>query len=199
MRLTVFALLVAASPLAAQTSFGVLGGVVSSKVVVSTTGTTPSFSSRTGFALGAGMSAPLGAQVAITPEIMYVQKGYENTLATESEALRISYVEVPILAKVSFGKDKVRAFLIGGPEISVKVACQSSETLNGASGSESCDDAQVKFNSTDLGLIAGAGLEQGRLSGSVRFDLGLANILNEGANGSVKNQALMVLVRYALK
>lgn len=83
-----------------------------------------------------------------------------------------------------------------------RVISVSSETESGG-----CEDQASMFPVTfftatasiDLGLLFGAGIDvrlgPGMISGDVRYDLGLTDII-EGGGSSVKNRAIEILLGY---
>ena len=190
------------TPLVAQSRFGIVAGVTSSKVTISGSGASVSFDPRTGFAAGLSMAHPKGRDLEFVPELLYVQKGTKLASDEGAVGLKISYVQLPLLFRAKFGSSSVRPYVTAGPAVGVKASCKLSLSSGGTSISDDCDAADLGgtgFKSVDFGVIVGAGIAAKRLSLSVRYDLGLANIL-DGGDGSVtyKNRSWLALVGYAL-
>ena len=208
-RFALFALgpLIAASPLTGQARFGVVAGGVSA-TVSATNNTAFSVSSLTGLAAGISLRTRLAHNVSLAPEALFVMKGAKETLIaapTTTATTRANYLEVPVLVRVMLGDGTMRPFLMGGPQASFKLSCQT--TVAGAGpgfdGTSDCNkstDNTSGITSTDVGLMIGAGIAGDRLSVSIRYDLGLVNIVRDQSAGAVtaKNRAFMAMVGIAL-
>lgn len=79
----------------------------------------------TGAQFGAVVNISLSGRFSIQPEILYSQKGYKaqisfvenDPVGDMREKLRMNYLEVPVLAKLSFGSEKLQGFLSVGPSL----------------------------------------------------------------------------------
>lgn len=189
----------AAAPLTAQSSFGLVGGIVSSNITISGGGASVSYNTRTGFAAGVSMAGPISQGLEFAPELLYIQKGSQINNGSSSVGLKVSYVELPLLFRVKFGSSSTRAFVLAGPAIGVKASCKLTASSGGTSGSEDCDNSDEGLKSVDFGLMFGAGIAHNRLSASVRYDLGLANTLKSTTSGlSYKNRVWLAMVGITL-
>ncbi|MEO5800900.1 MAG: porin family protein [Gemmatimonadales bacterium] len=187
------------APLAAQGHFGVVAGVVSSNLTVSSSGASLSFKSRTGFAAGVSMVHAISKDLEFAPELLYVQKGSKFTDGSETASLKVSYAELPLLFRAKFGTAATRPFVMAGPAIGVKASCKVSGSSGSTSVSSDCDDLDVNVKSTDVGLMFGGGVAAKRFSVSVRYDLGLTNVAKDPDPGTkVKNKALLAMVGISL-
>src|SRR5690606_13985468 len=134
MRNLLLASLFLAAPLSAQGSFGVLGGLTSSKVAVSGEGASLTFDSRIGFAIGASVRHPLSAAVNLEIDALYAQKGFELNVEDESGQLKLGYIELPVLLTYGFGYgSSVQPFLLGGVSVAFKAGCSVGGTSGGVS------------------------------------------------------------------
>jgi hypothetical protein len=163
---------------------------------------------RTGITLGAYAAVPLGASVAIQPEIVYSQRGarsaaydYHDIPADGdappigvylSEKSRHDYLEVPVLLKLSPSPagEVVRPVFFAGPSVGFLLGAKEVHDT----------DYEEYLNSTDFGVIIGGGVELGRLSLDARYNLGLAAIARDydgsfgHVPGDVENRAFTVMV-----
>lgn len=161
--------------------FGIKGGWLYSNLQAAKT----DFTHRDGFIGGVffGSSRP-GASLAT--EIMYVKKGAE--LAGQTTDLY--YLEVPVLLKIKAGSRGLGVYGIGGPAFDVKLK-DSQTNVN----------VKANYDSLDVGLILGAGIEVSHLIVEGRYNWGLTNILKPGSLTGVtdiktRTFALMAGVRF---
>lgn len=198
----VVATVLGATPLVAQHKFGVVAGGTSSKVTISGDGASVSFDSRTGFALGLSHTHQLSRDIEFAPELLYVQKGTKLEADEGDLNLKLSYVQLPLLFRARIGSASTHPFVTAGPAVAVKAGCRLSLSSGGASVSDDCDAAELDgtgFKSVDFGVVFGAGIAAKRLSVSVRYDLGLANIIDNGEAGvTYKNRSILALVGISL-
>ena len=187
----------------AQMKGSVIGGYVSAKVSESFQGTTVTLDSRAGLAAGLGMTRDVAHDIAFAPELLYVQKGFDQTSGTGTDEFKfkLSYIEVPILFRAMFAGRSARPFVTAGPAIAFKVACAGEASTGGSSVSQDCSvNDGPNLNSVDFGVIVGAGVGYRNLTFSARYDAGLANIeKNAPAGQSLKNRAWLFLVSLAVK
>lgn len=116
--------------------------------------------------------------------MLYAKKG----AALGSSTVDLHHIEVPVLARLNIGSANRNAGLvfygIGGPVFDLRLMARQ-------------DDFDVKSNyeSTDLGVIAGAGLELSRLLVEARYNWGLRNIAKAsgGAQTDLKSRSFAVL------
>ncbi len=119
----------------------------------------------------------------IQPEILYAQYGsnFEGTDAKFS----VDYIQVPVLAKFGFGAPgvPVQPEVFFGPYAGFKV---NSELSN----SDISVDADDFFETTDLGVAVGAGVNINRISLEFRYTAGLRNVVaNSDFEDDQKNGA----------
>jgi hypothetical protein len=189
----------------AQIKGSVIGGYVSAKVSESFQGATVTLASRAGFAAGLGLTRDIAHDIAFAPELLYVQKGFDQTSGTGASAeefkFKLSYIEVPILFRASFAGGSARPFITAGPAIAFKISCSGEASTGGSSVSQDCNvNGGPNLNSMDFGVIVGAGIGYRNLTFSARYDAGLANLeKNAPAGESLKNRAWIFLVSLAVK
>jgi len=157
--------------------------------------------SRSGIAGGGFITLGLLPSFAIQPEILYSQKGYK--LSGDAAGVpwvgeyRINYVEVPVLAKFSFGV-LVKPYIVAGPYYATKISGSWKETVGDTTTTGTMD--YVK--NSDLGFVLGAGISTPvKLSLDVRYSNSLSTIFVEDIDGTThdwKNSNISVMVGYAL-
>lgn len=164
----------------------------------------------------------------IQPELLYIQKGGALKASEMGETLKIketlNYIEMPLLAKVSFCKDAVKAYLNAGPSLGYALGGKYSFYYSGF-GYTRDKEGKIKFgeepanyngddryygkesvNRRDLGLQFGGGLKLKTGTGAflldVRYGLGLSNYNKENTTHHLKadgkNRALAVSLGYAI-
>jgi hypothetical protein len=137
-----------------------------------------------------------GAQVGVTfqggitqnfslvAEPYFIMKGgtlkNNNPLTTNKSTVRLYQMEMPVLARLHFGKFYINsgpyaAYLLGG-----RIKTEGSETIPASSRSVSFDDEAGGFKRWDMGVQAGAGyvfkLKKSSLALDLRYGYGLTNI-----------------------
>ena len=140
--------------------------------------------------------------LALQPELLYTMKGYK--LAETSIPMfgnisvtgNISYLEIPVLLKLripfsSFGIIKTNIF--AGPEVAFKLSAKAKNEINGQP-SQTQDIPNT--NSTDFGVIFGAGadidLPITTIMIDVRYDLGLRTLDSSQNPSDIKNRVISI-------
>lgn len=111
---------------------------------------------RAGFTFGAGFNFPVTNTLSFQPELRYIQKGVklEAKLSTFFEGAdfrvnadfhqRIDYLEVPLLAKFTFG-EQTKLFFTAGPSISYGIG---GKTKISATLTSNDPDDRLKYSAT---------------------------------------------------
>jgi hypothetical protein len=196
-------LLIPALSLRAQATSSVLAGISVSKIVETDGNVSISTDNKTGFVVGLELASPIARGVFITPELLYVQKGFASTGDNNTQfTMKISYIEIPVLIRADLGDRPTRAFLFGGLHAAFKVGCSVGADGPAGSASDSCADAfdGDAVKSLDVGLTIGAGVKLRHFGLSARYDLGLTNIASNIEPGTtVKNKAFLFLASVEVK
>lgn len=183
--------------LAQGLSFGVKGGINLSSVTGADATGAEAF---TGGAGGGYLTLSLLPSFAVQPEILYSQKGWnasgENSGVPTVGEYRINYLEVPVLAKFSFGI-LVKPYILVGPYFANRISSSWEETAGGVTLSGSMDDGLKK---SDIGYVLGAGVSTPiKLSFEARYCGGVSTISkSSGTTPDWKNSTISVLVGYAI-
>lgn len=152
--------------------------------------------SRTGFVAGAYVDYGLPVvhdAFSVQAGLDVVQKGNRMELNGDPfRELDLTYVEVPVLGKATFGNDALRYHALAGPVLSFK---QSAEI-------ELDDGERVEpqdITGSDFGFALGAGVRRGRLGLELRYVLGLSNISeSDDPDESGKNRQWALTATYQI-
>lgn len=186
MLLGVLAILVMAQPAQAQgVGFGIKGGPIytkfSSEVV--------DFESRTGFQggifVGGNRNGVFGGQL----EILYAKK------STETERLGLKtdayFIQLPLLLRLNIGSSNRNGFIayaIGGPSFDINLKAEQNDL-----------DIKDNYESFDVGLVGGGGIEIARIILEGRYSWGLRNVLDATIDREftdIKSNSFSVLVGF---
>ena len=216
--LAVFAALcLCASTTPAGAQFGLRGGMNLSKFVGA--GSTNS-QSATGLNLGASIPLIHLGPLSIVPEVYYSQKGAKqfdpSALAAGSATapttldFGLDYIEVPVLAKLSFPlARRLHGYVAGGPAYAWNINCSISVTSAGETSNVSdCNQTFGSFKTAmqkaDRGIVAGGGLDLdvlgfGGLNLDARVVRGLSRLTTATAgttSADIKNQSVSLMLGY---
>jgi len=171
-------------------SFGLKGGLNLPNATGKDAGNTET---NRGFAAGIYSTISLMPAVAIQPEVYFCQKGFKEIGSYYIATARIDYIEIPVLAKVSFGAI-VKPYIVAGPYFAARLGASAEMTMGGQTEYYSIDD-EVK--DSDMGLVFGFGLKTPlKLSIEGRYSLGLTSFDASGYNMDIKNTNLQLLVSF---
>jgi hypothetical protein len=183
-------------------SFGIKGGLNMAKYTGSDAGSTDY---KMGVAGGAFVCLDLIA-MKLQPELLFSQKGAKEegtidilgTPVNYSASTTANYIEIPVLAKFSFGKIIVPS-IYAGPSLGMLMSATGEAEFGGvSSGSVDVKDA---FNSTDLGLVFGIEIKTpAKLSIEARYNMGISSVAKDiaGTSFDVKNSTASLMLGYYL-
>jgi hypothetical protein len=181
----------AATPAAAQMTFGVKGGVNIANL--SFDPSEGDLESRTGLVVGALVTQPLRSRFGLQIEGLYVQKGAkdevnEDGLVFKTE-IKLDYVEIPVLANVALASsDNLKFSVLAGPTFSFLVSDKIREEFDGEVFEDELGD---DIKSYDIGFALAGAVQTGHLVFDVRYTWGLTNLNNEAdETQKVKNKSL---------
>jgi hypothetical protein len=134
---------------------------------------------RSGLNIGVVLefSLPL-SPIGIESGLYYSQKGASNEDLGVTSTLKTDYLEVPVLAKLSFGPPgPIKPHLLAGPYLGFLL---NSEAVEESGGASSTIDFKDSTNDVDFGLTGGIGLDVNMglatLSLQARYSLGLTEV-----------------------
>lgn len=186
------------SPLHAQISVGVHGGISYSEVAggVKT-------DSKTGLLAGAFAGIGIVGNWGVRPEVAYIQKGFkvEGTDVLTGQPLTITtdidYLEflLPVGLDLAVEGEGVQPHLFAGPSFGFALSCEVKPDTD-----EPPQDCKDNFKSSDFGIVFGIGVELGSGPGAflanLRYDYGIADINDTGDTISNKNRSIQLAVGY---
>jgi hypothetical protein len=157
---------------------------------------------KTYMRLGVGgvLEYGINEKLAFVTEPMLLGKGVKGEDSegdtTASLKLKLSYFELPLLAKYSFGeKNAIRPYLLGGPTIGFKTGAKAVMEGLDDEGGESTEDISEDVKSTDLGFGFGGGVSMpvssGRAFAEVQYVLGLVSV-DKDDEDSAKNKGFQL-------
>jgi len=182
------------------TGFGIIGGLISSKLSLGDGNALEDAKNRTAFAGGAFFTLGLGSILAIQPEVLLTMKGTRASNPTQNFTtgdltLSMDYIEIPLLLKayIPVKNPNLRPNLFAGPAIAFLINCRVGEDV--ISGTRDCANGGPTIKSTDTSIMFGAGLDfMQHFTAQVRFDMGLQDVDEE--QGTAKNRSLMLMLGY---
>ncbi len=156
------------------------------------------FKSKWGLCTGGFIQFNISKMFAIQPEFLYTMKGtrFEQQILGETVkmAIKLSYLEVPVLVKFMIPTPGgVKPSLFVGPSIAIELGAKlKTEAL----GDTTVEDISDNTQNTEFGLIIGGGLDFGKLSFDIRYNLGLTTISISGGE-EIKNGVISLKVGYS--
>ena len=147
---------------------------------------------RIGFAAGAFVMVRFENGFAIQPEFLYTQKGVKiSEGGTTMATLKTDFLDVPVLARYTFGKG-VRGYVFAGPSFDFKL---SAKVKFGGLLGTSEEDFSEDLKSFEFAAVFGGGVELGPILMEARWSEGLTNLDANPASGdpSVKTRTILIL------
>jgi hypothetical protein len=145
------------------------------------------FNTNTGFEGGIWFGGNRGGRVGVMGEVLYAKKKQEGSSAlTGSTSLQ--YLEIPILLRINIGsrsRNGVSIYGLVGPVFDVNLKASIGDR-----------DVKSNYESLDVGILGGVGIEITRFLVEGRFNQGLRNVLKSGnanAFGDIKTHSFAVL------
>lgn len=147
--------------------------------------------SNTGLQAGVVLNLAVNDLLSFQPELLFSQKGFkveESDGGVNMELVRkASYLEVPVLAKFTFGSEALRGFATMGPYAGYWLGGNESFRVNSTEINEDVDFDNEDYNRLDVGGSFGVGmayqLGAGALNLDVRYSLGLSDVNKYDSNG----------------
>ena len=189
-------LLSAASPAAAQLTFGVKGGLNVAKLSFDPDeGFTPE--NRMGLVVGMLVTQPLRSRFGLQLEALYSQKGTKDEFSEDGfdfkQTFELDYFEIPVLANIAVtSSDTVRFSVNAGPTFGFLVNDKQVTEFEGEK--EESDIEDVK--SYDIGFALGGAVQTRQLIFDARYTWGLTNLNDDpdDPDQKVKNKAFTFTV-----
>ncbi|MEQ1869620.1 MAG: porin family protein [Vicinamibacterales bacterium] len=132
-----------------------------------------SFNTDTGWEGGIWFGGNRGGRVGVMGEILYAQKKKSTGSLTGTT---LQYLEIPILARINVGsrsRSGVSVYGLVGPVFDINLKAK----LNNV-------DVKSQYESLDLGILGGVGVEVTRFLVEMRYNKGLKNVLKGGGGNT---------------
>ncbi len=152
---------------------------------------------KIGIIVGVAAEIPLiGETLALQPELLFHQKGFKyddpgDGEYTEEGSATLNYLELPVLAKIKFGK----FYAIAGPSFSYGIGGKYKSTYHDLTqGTTEEESSNVKFkempdnyqgddvfvdNAFDIGVQLGVGMKISVIVIDLRYGMGLTNLFDK--------------------
>ena len=194
----VVCLLAVATPAFAQVQGGILGGPSRATLTADTNQPFGGFDPRTGMSAGVFLVAPFHPSVAFEPEFLFTIKGGKLTDGDAESDFRLMAIEIPLLLRLAPAAPKPTSFhVLVGPAFSIRTSARQFVT---APGLEQDVDVADATHGSEIGFIAGAGIDVQRVRIDGRFSWGLTRLNKEetaddvAGDPPVKSRTFTVLV-----
>ena len=201
--------LAVATTLYSQIKFMPKAGVSLSNVSFSDDFKSPGekYKSKIGMIIGVAVEIPLiGEMLALQPELLFHQKGFKyedpgDGEYTQDATITTNYMELPILAKVKFGK----FYAIAGPSFGYGIGGKYKSTFNdlylgtstetsgdvkfGTEPSNSTGDVIYVDNALDINVQVGVGMKISVIVIDLRYGIGLSNLYDQPSGSTMDNKS----------
>jgi hypothetical protein len=148
---------------------------------------------RIGYAAGGFLAIRFDGGFSIQPEVLYTQKGvklgFSESGMTSDVKIKAEYLDVPVLARYTFGKG-VRGYVFGGPSFDFKLSAKTSVGFLGQTQEEDMSEDVEDF---ELALVFGGGVELGPILLEARWSEGLTNVAANETELDVKTRTYLFL------
>jgi hypothetical protein len=139
---------------------------------------------RVGFHAGLMVDIPVADFFSIRPEFMYTRKGAKyETFDTEIKS-RLDYIDIPVLAVLKPLGGPFQAYI--GPQFSYLTAVKYEFYNNTFNEEGVIEDDRDDFETWDLGLSIGAGLQFDKVLFDIRYTRGLRNLEKANSLGGIE-------------
>lgn len=118
--------------------------------------------------------------MSVQPEVLFTQYGAD--IEDTDASFNVNYLQVPVLLKFDFQSPLVKPNVFFGPYAGFNL---SSEIKNNDASLNLNDETQ----STDFGVVIGAGVDIRKFRVGVRYTAGLTNVADQNFNDDAKNGA----------
>ena len=142
----------------------------------------------TGFNTGLVLNISINEIFSVQPELFFSQQGYKisatilDAPATITQTL--NYINLPVLAKASFGERNIKGYVNLGPYLGYMVGGHETIDIEGNKESERTNfDKRTELNRLDFGIAAGVGAlyrtGHGDVILDVRYNVGLTPVSDD--------------------
>jgi len=194
-----FIVVIIVLPVNAQINLGLIGGVNFSNMNTDPEPEGMELSTLYAFAFGGVIDVGLSESFKLCVEPMYLVKGAKTGIENSNIKIKLSYIEVPLMLKYSFGSGKNIPYLMAGPTIGYNLSAKVEDNSWGYS-----EDIKDTIKDTDIGFGFGAGVNLSAGNGFIffeaRYSLGLTNINDnpEEPDTEVKTSGFQIFTGFTL-
>ena len=154
--------------MAQEVGGGVVVGGDAATLTFKGTGPSVDFTSRAGLVAGAFVIAQVSPAFAIEPELLFEMRGASLAAGSVASTFRVNVIDVPVLARFSSRREgRTGMHAVVGPSFGFRVSAR--RTTTSAAGETTTTDVGDQSRRADVGLVAGAGVDAGRLFIDARF------------------------------
>lgn len=131
----------------------------------------------------------------LQPEVLYSMKGAKVEESGLTAKLLLDYLDFPVLARFSRGTPNARSwYVIGGPSFGYLLRARTRADFGGATEEIDVIDDVERF---DVGVVAGGGVEFGRIVIDGRYTHGLSDIDKDTSDDAkVRNRCVSATVGF---
>ncbi|MCB0475960.1 MAG: PorT family protein [Flavobacteriaceae bacterium] len=149
-----------------------------------------------GIRAGIGYKVPLSPNFNLETGAFYAMKGSKLSDTNFEDQIKLSYIDIPLLAKYTFTESPFSIY--GGLQPSVLLSGKQKLDFN---GTKTTVDLKENLNKLDLAASLGVGYAFDNGFGiDLAYDLGLKNIYKDNYGGyELKNRSIRLGVRYTFK
>ncbi len=195
--------------LSAQNSWGIRAGTNLAKWRSSDKEVTEGQKMSAGLLISVPLELGVSNMFAVQIEPSFIQKGTKldlnetagGTSYSAKGRLTVNYLELPVLAKLKFGKSETRFHALFGPSLGYAASGRSkgTSTINGKTTeyNEKVTFGKDDYPRLDFALNAGIGVGFGAFGFDVRYALGLKN-LSEDNDSKLHNDGLQLALSYMM-
>ena len=141
---------------------------------------------KTGLAIGGFVDMGLRGTWSFQPEVLFMQKGAEDTGRSQAATISLDFIEIPLLMKANFqASGRSRPFVVVGPGIGFKTSAKVED-----------QDIGDEVDSSEFSVIFGGGVTLGSAIIEARYDLGLSDLASD-TNGTAKSRTFSILAGYS--
>ena len=145
---------------------------------------------RTGVVIGPFIAFPMNETVALQVEALFVTKGATPTDGTNELKIRLAYVDVPVLLRLTRPSIQRFYFLLG-PSFNVNIDAKTIDVI--PTGVE--QDIKDTIRNAELSVVVGAGVTVRSVLVEARYSAGLTDIVDDpDITAPVRNRGVAILV-----
>ncbi len=187
--------LATSTSLLAQVGVGARAAVVYSNYAWKKSGALRDYSKLTSGEVGMTFHIPLNRSLALQPEWLFTERGFELEQDRDSE-VRMQYLEVPILLKAGYSQKKAVAMVVAGPSFGFGLTT----SLTSRDHRESLTFKEAGLQQLEFGFLvggqAGVGVGPGKVVLDIRYRLGASNIYATPTNFILTSRAFILGLGY---